>query len=34
MQKLYSSQAPPGGMPEGMPGGMPGTTEPTIDEVD
>ena len=34
MQKLYSSQAPPGGMPEGMPGDMPGTTEPTIDEVD
>ena len=24
MQKLYSSQGPPGGMPEGMPGGMPG----------
>ena len=23
MQKLYSSQGPPGGMPEGMPGGMP-----------
>jgi L1 cell adhesion molecule like protein len=43
MQKLYSSQGPPGGMPEGMPGGMPegmpggmsgGATEPTIDEVD
>jgi L1 cell adhesion molecule like protein len=24
MQKLYSSQGPPGGMPEGMPEGMPG----------
>ena len=31
MQKLYSSQGPPGGMPVGMPGGA---TEPTIDEVD
>ena len=31
MQKLYSSQGPPGGMPGGMPGGA---TEPTIDEVD
>ena len=39
MQKLYSSQGPPGGMPGGMPEGMPegmpgGATEPTIDEVD
>jgi heat shock 70kDa protein 1/2/6/8 len=35
MQKLYSSQGPPEGMPGGMPEGMPGgATEPTIDEVD